>query len=159
MELKEIGDDRTANAPSCIKHFIDGLGSAFSSWEQSFNQQHQYFGPQATTLAITQASASTESFRLKRTEKTGDRIALLSAKLDTVVAMNARLESQLNKNGKRAREDGDQKENAKRTTPSCTKCSKYPILDPRHLPAKFWLDFPHLKTEWEAKFPESESLK
>ena len=149
VKLKEIGDDRTTNAPSCIKHFISGLGTAFSSWEQSFNQQHQYFGANPTTLAEAQASASTESFRLKKSEKSGDRLALLSARLDTVVAMNTQLLTEKNSNGKRPRKDSE-----KKAAHICVKCSKFPGLDSRHTPEKCWLDFPHLKTEWESRNPQ-----
>lgn len=154
VELKEIGDDRTLNAPSCIKHFIQGLGPAFGSWEQSFNQQHPYFGVNATTLNQAQESASTESFRLKRTDRGGDQIALLSAKIDAVERTNVALMSQLNSNGKRNQERDGGRDN-KRASGNCHKCLKYPgILDPRHSPTKCWLDFPHLKTQWEEKFPE-----
>src|SRR6266536_4100787 len=91
-ELKEIGVNKTQDHSRVVRHFIIGLGLAFESWHQSFNQQHYRTGKDRVKLSTVQDSASTEASRIKgadvqRTLLTTQK-ALLSAMISASTPRN-----------------------------------------------------------------------
>jgi hypothetical protein len=145
-ELQEIGVDVTVNNATCIKKFISGLGDAFNSWEQSFNQQHQYLGDNAVSLEVAQEGAITESIRMRRDNKGPDKFALLSSQVAALIAQNAELK---NANGKRPGGPGGRKD---RPSP-CSTCCKDPALPKYHAESGCWMNHPQLYVDWATANP------
>jgi hypothetical protein len=142
-ELQEIGVDVTVNNATCVKKFITGLGDAFDSWEQSFNQQHRYLGDNAVSLEVAQEGAITESIRMRRDSKGPDKFALLSSQVAALIAQNSELK---NANGKRP---GGRKD---RPSP-CSTCCKDPALPKYHAEAGCWMNHPQLYINWATANP------
>jgi len=150
-ELKEINVDVTASEPRTINHFIKGLGPAFSSWETSFNQQHKKFGATPATLDDAMESANIEADKNLGANRS---TALMTKRVATEHTVLATSSSSTNSNGKRPYSgDGDNGSHGK-NQPNCHICKNIHGADHRHPHKKCWIDYPHLKAEWEAANPE-----
>jgi len=152
-ELKEINVDVTASEPRTINHFINGLGPAFSSWETSFNQQHKKFGAAPATLDDVMESANIEADKNLGGHKSTALMAKRVAAAHALLATSSTASSTTNSNGKRPY-SGDRENGSHRNKPICNTCKNTPGADHRHLHKKCWIDYPHLKTEWETANPE-----
>jgi hypothetical protein len=67
-ELSDLDPKCVFPRPILVRKFLQGLGSAFSSWEMSFYQQHSIIGDKNTprvTLLEAQSGARVEEQRLK----------------------------------------------------------------------------------------------
>jgi hypothetical protein len=151
-ELQEIGVDVTVNNAACIKKFICGLGDAFNSWEQSFNQQHRYLGDNAVSLEVAQESAITESIRMRRDNKGPNKFALLSSQVAALISQNSELK---NTNGKGPGGPGGPKD---RPSPYST-CCKDPALPKYHAEAGCWMNHPQLYIDWAAANPGKDKAR
>jgi hypothetical protein len=150
-ELKEINVDVTASEPRTINHFIRGLGPAFSSWETAFNQQHKKFGAIPATLDDAMESANIEADKNLGADR---RTALMAKRVAAAHALLATSSSSTNPNRKRPYSgDGDNGSHRKNQS-NCDTCKNILGADHRHPHKKCWIDYPHLKTQWEAANPE-----
>jgi hypothetical protein len=150
-ELKEINVDVTASEPRTINHFIRGLGPAFSSWETAFNQQHKKFGAIPATLDDAMESANIEADKNLGADRS---TALMAKRVAAAHALLATSSSSTNPNRKRPYSgDGDNGSHRKNQS-NCDTCKNILGADHRHPHKKCWIDYPHLKTQWEAANPE-----
>ena len=150
-ELKEININVTASEPRTINHFIKGLGPAFSSWETSFNQQHKKFGASLATLDDAMESANIEADKNLSTDRS---TALMTKRVAAAHALLATSSSSTNSNGKRPYSGDDDNGSHGKNRSNCHTCRNILGADHRHPHKKCWIDYLHLKTEWEAANPE-----
>jgi hypothetical protein len=149
-ELKEINVDVTTSEPRTINHFIKGLGPAFSSWETAFNQQHKKFGATPATLDDAMESANIEADKNLGADRSTALMAKRIAAAHTLLATSSS-SSSTNSNGKRPypgnNDYGSHRKN-------CHTCKNTPGADHRHSHKRCWINYPHLKTEWEEANPD-----
>lgn len=134
-DLQDLNPDYSLPDVEIVLKFINGLGSGFTQWRQSFDMNYNV---STTTLTIAQALARKEE---QRQQQEGSAMAL--AARTTAPATNATSLSSSLLNS-----------NSRKTYPPCSGCGEN-----WHPSEKCWVTYPELEAKWRLANPDKAAVR